>query len=423
MSLVAYLGIASGVALVLTGLVLGLARPRRAGGWLFLAFVVVWGIETVLFNSLSFLEEISTILIVERLALAAVLAEVLFLVHFTVRFTRSMETHHRWWSWGAAAFTLTVGALLALEPSMFSQVSGRTDLAVVLITVPKFAVFYVTVGLLARRHGNARTQIEHREVRIVLLGLVLYAAYNAGFYLSLYIGLLATEPPELATQILAGLFAAATLFLAVLIVDRWRMEALPDHWRAWERPLFLGATTFPFLLGLGTGVAQIIDLPRIDLQGLVRLGTALVVTYGLLKFEIFDIDRKVKTGIKGSLIAGVFVVAFFVVSEGLEAVVSDAAGTWAGLGAAGLLTLGLRPLEHRASQLADRAMPGVDESEAYQEERSLEVYQAAVERAAADEVLTDREKQILTGLRDELGLRGSDAREIEQRVLATQITA
>lgn len=421
MSLVAYLGIASGVALVLTGVGLGLARPRREGSWFFVAFVIAWGGETALFNSFPLVDSLSTVVFLERLALVLLLVQILFLVHFTVRFTRSMDTRHGWWSWGAAALTLAVGGAFAVDPSLFSDLSGRSLGTLLFITIPNFAALYVTVGILADRHASPRSEIEHREVRIILIGLMLYASYAAGFHLSLYWGLIATEGAVLDFQLLGGLFTLATVFLVGLAANRWRMDEAPDEWSPRERPMLLVALLGPFLVGLVTGIAQIVDLPRIDLMGLFRIGTALVIAYGLLKFEIFDIDRKVKTGIRGSVIVGTFVVAFFVVSEGIETLVSETVGNWAGLGAAGLLTIGLRPIERKANQLADQAMPEVDDSQAYTEDRKAEVYQAAVERAAGDEVLTDREKEILAGLREDLGLHDNEAREIEERVLSRPV--
>lgn len=420
-SLVAYLGMASGVALLLTGLALAAARPRRDGGWVFVAFLLAWGLETTLFNSLSFMPDLSTLLLVQRIALAVLVVEFLFLVHFTVRFTRSHDSAHRLWSWGALALAVGVGSLFALDPGLFAELNDDSVLSTVLISVPKFGAFFVTVGILAARHRETRSHIEHREVRIVLVALCLYAAYTAGFYLSLYGLIWVTETPTLTEQILANLFALGTAFLLAVAAWTWRTDPVPERWDPRDRPALVGAIVVPLVIGLVTGTAETVALPRVDLFGLLRIGAALLVTYGLLKFEIFDIDRKVKTGIRGSVIAGAFVLMFFGVSETVEVLISDAAGTWAGLGAAGVLTVALRPLEKQAHRIADRAMPDVDDSDEYEEKRSFEVYQAAVERAARDEVLTDREKEILSGLREDLDLRDSEARRIEEQMLAEPI--
>lgn len=425
MSLTAYLGIASGVALVLTGLGIVAARPRQAAGWFFAGFVGVWGVEFVLFNSLRLLDDISTILLVERAAFAFVLVEVLLLVHFTVRFTGGLGTRTEWWSWGAAAFGLVVAGILAVDPSLFSRPSGSTTLATVLIFVPSFVVLYVTLWILARRHRQGLLENEHREHRIVLAGLALYAAYTAGFYLSLYGVAMIRDPAGSSTsvRILLALFAGATAFLLVLAARYRLVDDPPEVWGPRERDIVSAVVLGPLLLGAATGLPDSVGPPRLDLFGLLRIGSALVIAYGLLKFEIFGIDRKVKTGIRGSLVAAVFVLVFFAISESVEFLVSETVGTGAGLAAAGLLTLAFRPIEGAASDVADRIMPGVDDSEDYEERRTREIYQAAVERAAGDEVLTEREKRILGGLREDLDLADDEARSVEEKVLSRPLAA
>lgn len=418
MTLAAYLGIASGLALVLTGIGMGTARPRRLAGWFFAAFVLVWGVEIVLFNSFGLVQDLSTILFLERTAFAFVLVEVLLLVHFTVRFTGGLESRVAWWSWGAAGFVLVTGLFLAVDPTLFSEPAGPTFFATALVVLPFFLAVYVTLGIMAARHRDELYETEHREVRIVLAGLLLYAAYTTGFYLSNY-GLrwvIAPGESTLSGRLFAVVFALATTGLLLLALTYHRMDDVPSTWGTHERPLLTGLILGLLALGLATGTPRFWGPPRVDLFGLLRIGSAAVIAYGLLKFEIFDIDRKVKLAIQRSLILGAFLLVFLVVSEGIEILVSDAAGTWAGLGAAGLLTFTLKPLERGAEEVANRVMPGVDESPAYREKRKQEIYQAALERVLGDEVLTDRERSMLTGLQQELGLDAEKARSIEARL-------
>ena len=59
-------------------------------------------------------------------------------------------------------------------------------------------------------------------------------------------------------------------------------------------------------------------------------------------------------------------------------------------------------------------MPGVDETAAYLETRKMEVYRAAFEGAVEDGVVTEKERRILTRLRDKLELAEDDAIAVEQ---------
>lgn len=80
----------------------------------------------------------------------------------------------------------------------------------------------------------------------------------------------------------------------------------------------------------------------------------MILAYAIVPHQLFDIDLKVKGGLEKSTIAGIFVAVFFIVSETIEALLAGTMGAWAGLRTAGALTLGLRPLEQKVGQAADR---------------------------------------------------------------------
>jgi len=151
-------------------------------------------------------------------------------------------------------------------------------------------------------------------------------------------------------------------------------------------------------------------------QGLVYLVYVSLLAYGLLHSQLFDIELKVKFALTksaaGALLAGVF----FLVSEGIEALL-PVEGAMPGLIAAGLVVLALRPLHGLARRLMDRVMPGVERSPEYLEARSFEVYRAALEGAMEDGRVTPAEHAILARLRDQLGLEEVEAGRLEQAVL------
>lgn len=421
MSLLAWIGVASGIALFATGSGLLAAGPRRPGSRFFSLFVIVWGIEIALFNARGLAEFVRSEPIVLGTIFSLVLLETLFLVHFIVQFRGAEAGRSRRWSYGTAAFVAVVGAMLALDPSRFLQGTGFTTQASLLIFLPNFAALYVALHLLVDRYLSLSRGLELRETAIVATALSLYAGYTAGFFLSFYA--LEWWSLDQLDTVADGpylvLFLGASLLLGALVVRILRRTPEPpgdglDRW-------VLAGLSLPFLLGVATGAPSRLTDVRVDLFGVLRVAAALLIAYGLLKYDLFDIDLKVKRGLSRAATVSVFVFAFFIVSEGVELLISEAMGTWAGLGAAGLLALGLRPIERQADRLADRAMPRVEPSEAYLEERRAKVYQAAVERAAHDEVLTEREREILAGLREELGLREEEAQEIEQRIRSEPI--
>ena len=85
-----------------------------------------------------------------------------------------------------------------------------------------------------------------------------------------------------------------------------------------------------------------------------------------------------------------------------------------GLIVAAGITLAFQPVHRAATRLTDRMMPWVDDSEAYRSERGREVYRGAVEAALMDGTVTDRERAILLQLQGSLGIRTTEADEIER---------
>lgn len=427
MTLSQVLGFTSGGILLLTGIALLAARPRREGSRFFSLFILVWGTEITLFNSATFVENEDLLASLFALGLGLILIETLFLVHFIGRFSRADREGSLIWSWAAGALVLVLGFTLFVDPGLFLEGVGFSTLGIVGVTVPRFAAFYVTLHILSSRLLTDVSDVEARELAIVFAALALYASYFAGFQNVQYAADW-SQWVELqglwSTVALTALFALATAFIGALAYRlRRRASAATEEQRATLLRRVSLSVVVPWILGVGVAITEVAGAPWFGFFGVFRIAAALLIAYGLLKFEIFDIDRKVKLGLRNSVVAGTFVIAFFAVSESLELVLSDTFGTWAGLGAAGALTLAFRPIEDRASRIANHAMPGVDESEAYEEKRSAEVYQAAVERAARDEVITDREKEILSGLRDELGLRDNEARRIEEEMLPEPVIA
>lgn len=138
-----------------------------------------------------------------------------------------------------------------------------------------------------------------------------------------------------------------------------------------------------------------------------------LVTWGILKHQLFDIELRLKRGVERSVIAAAIAGVFFVLSYALEQFVS-ANNFVLGLAMAAAIALVFRPLQRTAERFADRLMPGVDTSEAYLEERRHEVYRNAVEAALQDGSVSDRERAILDRLRESLGVDAGEAATIER---------
>lgn len=148
---------------------------------------------------------------------------------------------------------------------------------------------------------------------------------------------------------------------------------------------------------------------------LVSLLYIALLLYAVLRVQLFDLDLKLKfalaQGTVGAMIAG----GFFVGSEWLESII-PVQSTILGLLVAGGIVLLLRPVQRVAEAFANRVMGGVQDTPAYRQARKQEVYRAAFEGAVSDGGLTDREREILTHVRDKLGISQGQAAQLELEV-------
>lgn len=140
----------------------------------------------------------------------------------------------------------------------------------------------------------------------------------------------------------------------------------------------------------------------------------LLVGYGIVRYQLFDIDVRIKLGVKRTTLAGAFLAVVFVVAQLVQAFAGLMFGAIAGAVAAGLLLVAIHPLQRMAERVSDAAMPHVSDTAEYRTVRKREVYLAAVESAMDDGEITDKERNVLATLADQLGLGVKETVEIER---------
>lgn len=138
--------------------------------------------------------------------------------------------------------------------------------------------------------------------------------------------------------------------------------------------------------------------------------------YGILRYQLLDIDLKIKKSIGRATVATIFAASFFVVAVTAENFLTDRYGWIVGGVAAGLLLFALTPLQRFSEHVADRAMPHVRDDSEYRLVKKLEVFRAAYEGALEDGVVTEKERDILARLQDQLGISGAEALQVERAV-------
>lgn len=143
-----------------------------------------------------------------------------------------------------------------------------------------------------------------------------------------------------------------------------------------------------------------------------------ILLYGILRIHLFDIDLKIKWTIRRGTVLGAFVAVFVIVTAVVEQWMQQY-GVLVGGVAVGLMLLALRPLERAADRLADAAMPRVRDTSEYRTVRKREVYRAACESAMQDGIVTEKERDVLATLAEQMGLSHTEARAIERELSAT----
>jgi hypothetical protein len=141
-----------------------------------------------------------------------------------------------------------------------------------------------------------------------------------------------------------------------------------------------------------------------------------IMVYGILKLQMLDIEIRLKSTIRNSILAGMFAVMFFVVFEGANALVSERFSGMIGFAVSGLLTWLLTPLHRWAEKVSSKLVVGDVESADYAFSRSFQVYSAAVEETLAFGDVTKGHVALLDRLRDSLQLSADDAARLEKEL-------
>jgi hypothetical protein len=220
-----------------------------------------------------------------------------------------------------------------------------------------------------------------------------------------------TSPPGSVTRERAFgyalAFGVADSIMCVLIVLAAPLS--PDRWAGW-----IALMSKPAPEGWGEAVLR----PVLAAGWAVQfIALVLLFGYAILKSQLFDIDLKIKWGIRRGTVAAAFFAVFFIVEQLVQGVLSNQLGILVGTVCAGVLVFLLKPLERFAAKVADTALPQVEASPDYVASRKFFVYRGAVESAMEDGVVTQRERAVLQRLQRDLGIRAEDAGLIENEVV------
>jgi hypothetical protein len=206
-----------------------------------------------------------------------------------------------------------------------------------------------------------------------------------------YLAIRAIREPEAGNRRAARMFAALVILSAVT-----------------------GGATALFRDPLDAGAAIFVMVAAWSTLG------ALIVTYGVVRHSLFDIDVRFKRTLERGTVAAVFVAVYFLVSEAAAELFADFSGSaYLGIGAAALLLLALHPLERVALAFAGGAMPKVKPLPNLDRAERVEFYREHLELMWMDGVLSAKDRLVLAKLRSRLQLEADIAERIELEIVSS----
>lgn len=251
----------------------------------------------------------------------------------------------------------------------------------------------------------------------------------AGFTLNgLYDGTLATldlvaayRDPAMEWQPWAWtLWWLPVLALPLALAACWRL--VPVLRRSRRDPEFQEVRRFFFVAApLAVASAFVIVLPFPGAQdtasfilGIWRLTIPLLLAYALLRYQLFDIDIRLKANVRRAIILGAFTVTFFLVSEAAENLVQGDRGPLFGIVAAGFLALASRPVQKFADRASDTFMPDTKPIAQQTFAERQRFYLEHYELIGQDGEVTAKERAMLDRLRVTLGLAAEQTAQLER---------
>lgn len=238
-----------------------------------------------------------------------------------------------------------------------------------------------------------------------------------------------SSPLQFGATLLYLMLSLLFGFALVASIHAWRMATGTTRARARAFAIAFGFRDVCWGFVYGTAIWWIrlgkYEVVDSDASGIIYVvyaaGTLFavpLVAYGILRTQLFDIDLRIRWTIKQSTLAAVFVTIFYLVSEGVDRLLSSELGNYVGLLASALVVFFLAPLQRFAERVASTAMPNTENTPEYAAFRKLQVFEAALAEAQQGGGISRKERALLNRLRDTLGISVTDAATLERDLQA-----
>lgn len=410
---------------MLLGLYVYKANSRELSNRIFALFCAFWSLWIIALNFVSMSTSLDTASLWNHVSVYSVLVLMPVLFHFVLVFPyRSGLLKHRWLlpaAYGLAAvglvLTLVRKEFLIRQPTIDSvrRVYGPEASPVLYFALS--ASFTIAVVLLILRYTLTDLDVTRKRLAFVTFAFASYALYEAigDVHANRDAQFLASFTGDDLTFWRLNLATNALLLLTYFSL----LALLALRTRVAERRK---ESLFLILSGAAAVVTGYLD-PVLsfywqDYPGTLwawRIAGVTLVFYAILKYQLFDLNIRIRFGVKYGARGTAFAAVFFTVQELVRDLGGEALGYFAGLLLAAALVFLFEPFQRLTDKLAHKVVPPTT-TETYERYRAMEIYRAALEGALADQVVTPAELHSLKNLRAKLAITDSDHDLLERDI-------
>lgn len=302
------------------------------------------------------------------------------------------------------AFSGTM-VLLSTNPNVFIW----KDL-LFLSTLPIYGLVVYFVSIFPRR----RTVFGKNRYAAALLFLP--SVLTGGLYLQDRSPFIAGGPLEGSWRIVT----ITSLFYALLVLVRSHLYAISEIERRQVKYVLVAfaiqaifCVSHLALRSLSSFYILYVAVAAVSV--LVDVLFVVLIAYAILKYQLFDIEVKMKRGIRYSIVMTTLAASFIIFNESVEFFLMGSlfTGPVLSIAAAFLLAVLFIPVNNWAQGTVDKLFPNVSDSEQHYNLKKTEIYTAALEQAWVDGIPSEKEKAMLKRLREKLDLSEKDHKKLE----------
>jgi hypothetical protein len=415
------------IPILILGIYVYKSNARELSNRVFALFCLLWTMFIVSVNFVSLSNTIDSAQLFNRMSVYSGLLLIPLLVHFVLIFPyRSSILKHRWLLPVAYASALLALAATFLREDILVRFPSTDSTTLVYSPEARPALyFYLTLAftlavvLLILRYTLTDLEVTRKRLFFVTFAIATYALYDAidSVHINRDEDFLASFVGEDDTYWRLTMATNALLILtyfSILVLLAIRTSHAERRRESW---LLVGFGFLAVVSGYFDPIARHFWPDYPGTLWLWRISGVSLIFYAILRYQLFDLNVRIRIGVRYGTLATIFFFVFFTVQELVKDVWGQAFGYFTGLLLAGALIFLFTPLQGYIEKFSHRLVPA-STSETYERYRAMEIYRAALEGALADRVVNSTELATLKNLRATLGITDTDHQLLERDIRA-----